>query len=266
VWSADRAPDGTDAGGAPAQGFVIRFTRTDEDVAEILDEIAVDTPPIRQTEEGETGETDEGEAVTDRSPTTPSRRLWWVLAAVAAFLVILTVALLASPRRYADDTSFLPFQRPETTVGVASALRGEVPERPGFSVPVPNCPVGWNDLSETVAPEPVPAEPAPAAHDRSETAGGKTPGSADLTVPPRFRVDDGAEMILWFPRRGDSLWKLHSYLQAAEDVPYPALTRLGQTYWQLFLSRVKALNPGLAEPDLIIPSQPIRLSPVPDSG
>jgi hypothetical protein len=79
-------------------------------------------------------------------------------------------------------------------------------------------------------------------------------------------VDDRAQAILWIPRRGDSLWKLHGHLQAAEDLPYPALDRLGRSYWQLFLSRVKALNPGLAEPDLILPRQPIRLGRASGAG
>lgn len=246
--------------GAGGQGFVIRFTRTDEEVATILDEITSEAPPSQQAEEAVAAKAETESAGGESSAHRISRKAWWILAAVAGLLAILAVLLLTLPDSPGRDSSTLPPPAAATPAGTEASLRSAMPDSFQSAAPGPNCPVGWTDVPDKTTREDATTTPAGTAED------GSADDEAGLAVPPTFRVDRQAQAILWIPRRGDSLWKLHAYLQTAERVPYPPLAVLGQSYWQLFLSRVEDLNPGLTEPDLILPSQPIRLAPAPGAG
>ncbi|MFP4378515.1 MAG: hypothetical protein ACLFP4_15845, partial [Spirochaetales bacterium] len=72
----------------------------------------------------------------------------------------------------------------------------------------------------------------------------------------RFALAESDGALVWRPESGDSLWALFSHYLATGA---PPLALEADQTWQGFLQRVSALNPEIAEIDLIQPSQPILI-------
>ncbi len=98
----------------------------------------------------------------------------------------------------------------------------------------------WVVLSDRHAPRvPLPAASAVTAPKASE------PAASGLDI----RVEAGRRF--WYPRAGESLWKLYSSLKGTESSPILS--------WTTFERTILSLNPSIAEADLIFPSIPLKI-------
>ena len=81
------------------------------------------------------------------------------------------------------------------------------------------------------------------------------PSSSPLALAPGPKAPDlrhQTDGLYWYPRSGESIWTLFSFLKAQ-----PAST-IGP--WPEFLVRILSNNPGLQQVDLIFPKVPLRVS------
>lgn len=72
--------------------------------------------------------------------------------------------------------------------------------------------------------------------------------------PPLIKT--GAGQSIWYPRSGDSLWVLYSWIRNHPELTAD-LQPLVKGEWQGFLVQISALNPRLTFPDAIYPDKPI---------
>ncbi|MFW6211618.1 MAG: hypothetical protein ACOC8L_01860 [Spirochaetota bacterium] len=228
--------------------FSIRFSKRSEELEAILDKLDGANPA--QSASTAVSEPDQSEGTLATKPREAGRlrRLlpggetsWrWYIPWAAATLVAVLLFTVAAPAT-GGETQELP--NPPAPGLEAQVQRTPPAEaQPAASVSQPEA------VARTTVTHSEAVSPATVTHSEAVS-----PVSSPAS---RFALAESDGALVWRPESGDSLWALFSHYLATGA---PPLALEADQTWQGFLQRVSALNPEIAEIDLIQPSQPILI-------